>query len=153
MKKVKVIFSISFIFYLLVMLMLMFLDNRGYMWTNLSMFEYIRYSSNLIPFRTISTYIQAIFDGSMNIDVPIKNLSGNLFMFLPMGIYLPFFIRKLHKANLFLISMIVILFVLEVVQLITRRGSFDIDDFILNLIGALMGFGIWKSKVAQKLLR
>lgn len=37
-------------------------------------------------------------------------------------------------------------------NLVTRR-SFDIDDFILNIVGAFIGFGIWKSKVIQKILR
>lgn len=102
-------------------------------------------ASNFIPFKTISTYIQAIFNGSMNAEIPIKNLVGNLFMFLPMGIYLPFFIKKMGKVGIFTISMIVVLFFIEAIQIVTRRGSFDIDDFILNMIGALIGFGIWKT--------
>jgi len=153
-----VIFGISFIFYLLALVMLlfvgvMFVGIRGYIWTDLSLIEYIKSSSNFVPFKTISTYIQAIFDGSMNISIPIKNLVGNLFMFLPMGIFLPFFIVKINKVSIFTISMIILLFFIEAIQLVTRRGSFDIDDFILNTLGALIGFGIWKSKLVQKLLK
>lgn len=88
----------------------------------------------------------------MNIDIPIKNLVGNFILFLPMGIYLPFLTKKMDKTNTFSIFMIILLFIIEVVQLVTRRGSFDIDDFILNMIGALIGFGIWKTKVVQKIL-
>lgn len=159
MKKIiKVIFGISFIFYLLALVMLlfvgvMFVGIRGYIWTDLSLIEYIKSSSNFVPFKTISSYIQAIFDGSMNISIPIKNLVGNLFMFLPMGIFLPFFIVKINKVSIFTISMIILLFFIEVIQLVTRRGSFDIDDFILNTLGALIGFGIWKSNLIQKLLK
>ena len=29
-------------------------------------------------------------------------------------------------------------------QILTRRGSFDVDDFILNMIGAAVGYGVWK---------
>jgi glycopeptide antibiotics resistance protein len=58
----------------------------------------------------------------------------------------------MNKINTFSIFMIILLFIIEVVQLVTRRGSFDIDDFILNMVGALIGFGIWKTKVVQKLL-
>jgi glycopeptide antibiotics resistance protein len=89
----------------------------------------------------------------MNMDIPIKNLAGNLIMFLPMGIYLPYFIKRLNKASGLSITMIILLFVIEVIQLVTRRGSFDIDDFILNLLGALIGFGLWKMKFVQKLLK
>lgn len=159
MKKIiKVFFGISFIFYLLALVLLlfvgvMFVGIRGYIWTDLSLIEYIKSSSNFVPFKTISSYIQSIFDGSMNISIPIKNLVGNLFMFLPMGIFLPFFIVKINKVSIFTISMIILLFFIEAIQLVTRRGSFDIDDFILNTLGALIGFGIWKSKLVQRLLK
>ena len=157
-KGIKVIFGISFIFYILALVMLlfagvMFVGIRGHIWTDLSLIEYIKSSSNFVPFKTISTYVQAIFDGSMNISIPIKNVVGNLFMFLPMGIFLPFFIVKINKVSIFTISMIILLFFIEAIQLVTRRGSFDIDDFILNTLGALIGFGIWKSKLVQRLLK
>lgn len=100
MKKIiKVIFSISFIFYLLALVMLlfvgvMFVGVRGHIWTDLSLIEYISSSSNFVPFKTISTYITAMFDGSLNIAIPIKNLLGNLILFSPMGIYLPYYIKR-----------------------------------------------------------
>ncbi|WP_338088325.1 VanZ family protein [Lysinibacillus composti] len=89
----------------------------------------------------------------MNISIPIKNLFGNLIMFLPMGIYLPYYSKKINKIGRFTFSMIILLFVIEVTQLVTRRGSFDIDDFILNMVGALLGFGIWKTRKVQRLLK
>ncbi|PAC32741.1 VanZ family protein [Caldifermentibacillus hisashii] len=157
-KVVKIIFGISFIFYLLALVMLlfvgvMFVGVRVHIWTDLSLIEYIRTSSNFVPFKTISTYIMAMFDGSLNLGIPIKNLIGNLIMFLPMGIYLPYYIKKINKVGRFTFSMIILLFVIEVTQLVTRRGSFDIDDFILNMVGALIGFGIWKTKIVQRLFK
>ncbi|CEE00686.1 hypothetical protein BT1A1_0838 [Caldibacillus thermoamylovorans] len=157
-KVVKIIFCISFIFYLLALVMLlfigvMFVGVRGHIWTDLSLIEYIRTSSNFVPFKTISTYIMAMFDGSLNLGIPIKNLIGNLIMFLPMEIYLPYYIKKINKVGRFTFSMIILLFVIEVTQLVTRRGSFDIDDFILNMVGALIGFGIWKTKIVQRLFK
>ncbi|WP_163539554.1 VanZ family protein [Gracilibacillus sp. YIM 98692] len=154
MKKViKVAFGISFLFYLFVLVRLLFLQDRGDMWTDLSLLEYIRTSSNFVPLKTISTYFQVIFDGSMNMDIPLKNLVGNLFIFLPMGIYLPFFTHKLNKVSIFTILMIITLFFIEFIQLVTRRGRFDIDDFILNMLGALVGFAIWKTRLVQKIIK
>ncbi|WP_397538154.1 VanZ family protein [Rummeliibacillus pycnus] len=151
---IKIVLSISFIFYLLALVVLLFFGGaRGYIWTDLTLIEYMKRSSNFVPFKTISTYIKAIYRGSMNIDIPIKNLVGNFIMFLPMGIYLPYFIKKLNKVSVFSIAMIILLFVIEVIQLVTKRGSFDIDDFILNMLGSLIGFGVWKMKVVQKLLK
>ncbi|MFS0644392.1 VanZ family protein [Siminovitchia sp. 179-K 8D1 HS] len=152
MKKiVKMIFCISFVFYLFALLIVLFLGSRGASWSDLTMLEYIRYSSNIVPFKTINIYLKAMVDGSMNIDIPVKNLVGNVMLFLPMGIYLPIFFRKTNKAGIFFLSMMTMLLIVEAIQLFTRRGSFDIDDFILNILGALIGFGIMKTTYFQKL--
>lgn len=151
---INIVLTISFIFYLLVLVVLLFFGgSRGHIWTDLTLIEYMKRSSNFVPFKTISTYIKAIYRESMNIDIPIKNLVGNFIMFLPMGIYMPYYIKKINKVSVFLTVMIILLFVIEVIQLVTKRGSFDIDDFILNMLGSLIGFGIWKMKVVQKLLK
>ena len=152
-KLIKIILNISFVFYLIALAVLLFLGSRGFIWSGLTMIEYIKNSSNFVPFKTISTYIKAFFDGSMNIEIPIKNLFGNLLMFLPAGIYLPYYIRKINKISVFIIAMSIVLVVIEVVQVVARRGSFDIDDYILNMLGALIGFGIWKTEFVKKLLR
>jgi glycopeptide antibiotics resistance protein len=145
---IKTVFSISFVFYLIVVFGLLFLRPiRGYIYTDLSFLEYLMSSSNLIPFKTISTYLMGFYNGSMNIDIPIKNLFGNFLLFLPMGIYLPFFTKKVMGYKQLAVSMIPLLFFIEFIQLVTRRGSFDIDDFILNMLGAIIGFRIWKTKV------
>jgi glycopeptide antibiotics resistance protein len=154
MKKIiKMVLSISFMFYLFGLIVLLFLGSRGNVFLDLSLMEYIINSSNFIPFKTISMYIKAVLDGSMNMDIPIKNLVGNFIMFMPMGIYLPYFIKKINTVNLFSVSMIIILLFIEVIQLLSRRGSFDIDDFILNMLGAFIGYGVWKTKIVQKLLK
>ena len=89
MKRVfTAVVSISFMFYLFALVVLLFLGTRGDAWTDLSLIEYIKSSSNFVPFKTISAYVKVIFYGSMNMDIPIKNLAGNLFLFLPMGIFL-----------------------------------------------------------------
>ncbi len=150
-KAIKIILGVSFVFYIFVLVVILFLDFRGY-GSQIPLIEYLKYSSNIIPFKTITTYVNAIFNDSMNIDIPIKNLGGNFILFFPMGIYLPLFIKKINKVSKYSIWMGILLFLVETVQLITRRGSFDIDDFILNMLGALIGYAIWKTKIVQKLL-
>lgn len=154
MKKVfRAMVSISFVFYLFVLVVLLFFGFRGSnIGTELSLIEYIKWNSNIIPFKTITTYVTAIFDGRMNLDIPIKNLIGNTLLFLPMGIYLPYLITKMNRLSVFSLSMVILLFVIEAAQLVTRRGSFDVDDFILNMLGALIGFTIWKMNSIQKLI-
>lgn len=149
----KNMIKLSFILYLIGLFVLMFSGGRGQLFTNLSLIEYIQASSNLVPFETISLYIQAIKDGSLNAGIPVKNLVGNLLLFLPMGIYMPLFIKSTNRIGKFIGFMTVLLFTLELIQLVTRRGSFDIDDFMLNLVGALIGYGMWHTKFVQHFLR
>jgi glycopeptide antibiotics resistance protein len=145
--------KLSVIPYLIVLFVLMFSGGRGQVYTNLSLTEYIQASSNLVPFETIRLYLQSIKDGTLNVGIPIKNLAGNLLLFLPMGIYVPLFIKLASRIRRFIGLMTVLLFTLELIQLVTRRGSFDIDDFMLNLVGALIGYGMWHTKFVQRLLR
>lgn len=146
----KMVFAASFAVYICVLFVLLFIKSRGY-WTGMPLSDYVRVSSNIVPFKTIGAYTDAIRDGSMNIDIPIRNLIGNILAFLPMGIYLPFFFKKLNKGSRYLMFMTLLLVVVEVGQLVTRRGSFDVDDYILNILGALIGYGIWKGAVAPRL--
>ena len=148
-KTIKITIGISFIFYIFALIVVLFLRPRGY-FSGIPFIEYVRYSINIIPFKTISTYVQALLNGNMNIDIPVKNLYGNLILFLPMGIYLPLVTKKMNTLKPYSIFMISFLFCIEIMQLITRRGSFDIDDFILNMFGAFIGFRIWKTEFIQK---
>lgn len=150
-KTIMIIITISFIFYAIILIAILFLRPSRFTW-GLTFFEYLKYSTNIIPLRTVGTYIRAIIDGSMNLNIPIKNLVGNLILFLPMGIYLPYFIKNLSSIKSYSIAIVIILFAVEVIQVTTRRGSFDVDDFILNMLGALIGFAIWKTKFVQIIL-
>lgn len=154
MKFIKIALGFSFIIYLFALAVILFLGNRGFIFQDSTLLEYIKHSTNLVPFSTITLYIQALNDGTMNAATPIRNLLGNLILFLPMGIYLPFFFKRLNKVWSFGLSMAVILFAIEAVQLLTRRGSFDIDDFILNLLGAFIGLAIWRTdKIFKRLMK
>jgi len=144
--------KISMVLYIAVLFLLLFVRHRGSWWMDLTPWEYARMHMNLIPFRTIGGYIKAIFDGSMNLNIPLENLFGNLLMFLPMGCYLPFFIRKIDSLKKYLWRMFPIFFSIEIAQFLTKRGSFDIDDLILNLLGAILGYLFWRSRFVQGIL-
>ncbi|MFD2654733.1 VanZ family protein [Gracilibacillus thailandensis] len=151
-KVIKFTLGICFILYLFVLIILLFFENRGYTGTNLSLIEYIKNTSNFIPFNTIYFYVQAMFNETLNINIIVRNIIGNIIAFMPMGVFLPLFIRKLNSVTRFTVSMIVIILSIETLQALTRRGSFDIDDLILNVFGALLVFTIWRSNIVQKLV-
>jgi glycopeptide antibiotics resistance protein len=139
----RILLAASFACYSLVLAYLLFVMHGGYS-TDLTLWEYIRYNTNLVPFKSIILYIRALSDHSMNMDTPVRNLLGNLLMLLPMGLYLPGFFKRLRKLGAFCICMAALIFVIEAAELLLRRGSFDIDDFILNMAGALIGFAVWR---------
>lgn len=140
----------SFAIYVLLLIYILFINFRAHFGEELSLADYIKYCSNLMPFRSIVLYIEALFTGSMNIETPIQNLFGNLLIFLPMGLYLPYFFKRLQRFQRYAICMAAVLIGVEAIQILLRVGSFDIDDVILNIAGACAGFAVFK--LAQKIV-
>lgn len=147
MKKAwKIIIGITFVIYCYAVLHLVFLS-RVYMlrygWGRNTILEYLSFQSNFVPFRTIGEYIGALQNGSMNRSIPIQNLLGNFLLFLPMGVYLPFLFAKMRSFRRTIFTVLGVLIGIELLQMLTRLGSFDIDDLILNLAGAMLGYGLY----------
>jgi len=95
------------------------------------------YMYNLTPFSTIKHFIQI---DKFNTETWIINLIGNIGVFVPFRILIPLVFRtRLLKT---LIIALLGLFILETTQLITMKGSFDVDDFILNISGVIVGYVI-----------
>ena len=91
---------------------------------------------NLIPFRNIGVQISHITQWWA-----LKNLLGNLLPFIPFGFLLPIAYPRIKAFfKVFLVGMFAVLFI-EIFQYMTRLGSFDIDDIILNMVGVLSGYG------------
>jgi glycopeptide antibiotics resistance protein len=93
---------------------------------------------NLIPFETISRYLHG---NHFNPEIRIINLAGNVAVFLPFGMLLPLVFggKRMRSYGIFLAG----LFVLETLQLVTRRGSFDVDVFLLNSAGFFVGYTVY----------
>ncbi|SHI26521.1 VanZ family protein [Desulfosporosinus lacus] len=75
-----------------------------------------------------------------NIDVWFFNLFGNVLAFMPMGFLLPLIFNKLNSAKAIVITTFITSFVLEGIQLISKLGTADIDDVILNILGGFLGY-------------
>lgn len=69
----------------------------------------------------------------------IREIFLNMCMLVPMGILLPAFFNRLKY--LCVISVLFPAFI-EIVQLLSKRGLFETDDIISNLIGFWIGWGI-----------
>lgn len=74
----------------------------------------------------------------------IINLGGNVFMFLPLGFFLPQVWGALQKLWKTLLSAALIMTAVEIAQVLTLRGNCDIDDLMLNLLGTAIGYGLFR---------
>ena len=71
------------------------------------------------------------------------NLAGNVIGFLPFGFFLPILSRRLRNGVLVTMSGFGLSLLVESIQLIFKVGCFDVDDMILNTLGAALGYGIY----------
>ena len=98
-------------------------------------------SVNLIPFITISEYFQSVLSG--NKIIGISNILGNLILFFPLGYISALLFPKMRKLTRILILAFVFSLFIEVFQYIFARGSTDIDDVILNILGGAVGYWVY----------
>lgn len=145
-----------FTIYCLLLITILFLNNEYRMggFQNISTFSKEHFeTSNIIPFATIIGYISGMISNDINTGIVIINLVTNLLLFAPMGFFIPMLFQdKIKNTKQFLIIIIILTFLVEIIQFITYRGSTDIDDIILNTIGASIVYMLMKTKAVKKLL-
>lgn len=92
-------------------------------------------SSNFIPFKEMFRY-------NFGSNLFIKNVLGNIIMFVPYGFFVSYYLDLKKPLSAFFLILLVSASI-ETTQLLIGR-VFDIDDIILNIIGGMLGFGIYK---------
>lgn len=137
----RVVMTGLFIIYVLFVVRTLFLDNRMLNGYYLQGYDY-----NLIPFKTIATYITRY--EHYNFNIWFNNLLGNIILFIPLGLSTPYFSSKIRYLKHFLLLILMVTVILEVLQMLLHVGSFDIDDVILNSLGGIIGFIIYKACLA-----
>lgn len=99
-------------------------------------------SINLIPFKTV---IQDLVNSRrMGYMSAISNTFGNIIIFIPFGYFIPSLNEKYSKLSNMLISTACFSLFFEISQYILGVGSSDIDDIILNTIGGITGYVLYK---------
>ena len=71
--------------------------------------------------------------------VAYANLFGNVLIFVPFGFFMPMASRY-RSFFLTLFYSFGVSFFVECFQLVTRVGSFDVDDMLLNTLGGVIGY-------------
>ena len=95
------------------------------------------YRYNLELFKEIRRFIT--YREQLGMFVVAANLLGNILIFVPYGFFVSMAGRRRGFFKTFFFSMFLSLAV-ETVQLITRVGSFDVDDILLNTVGGVLGY-------------
>lgn len=72
------------------------------------------------------------------------NIAGNVALFVPFGAFLPALWPRLQRAWKAIPVGILPIMLIEICQLFTLRGRCDVDDLLLNAIGILFGYGMWR---------
>ncbi len=131
-KRIRLAGKILFVLYLFFLLyFLIFSDWYG----RTGIGEEYRY--NLILFKEIRRFVE--YRETLGLFEVFTNLFGNILIFLPYGFFISvasscrgFFMTLFYSFGLSL--------GVEIFQFLTRVGSFDVDDLLLNTIGGLLGY-------------
>lgn len=96
------------------------------------------YRYNLVPFVEIRRFWK--YRKQLGIFALATNIFGNVLGFIPFGFILPVICRRMQNGFLIVLSGLTLSLCVEVIQLISMVGCFDVDDLILNTLGAAIGY-------------
>lgn len=97
------------------------------------------YRYNLQLFREIRRFWT--YREKLGMAAVLTNLGGNIVCFMPFGFFLPnmYAVFRRHGSLVILFGFFLTCGV-ELLQLVTRVGAFDVDDIFLNTCGAILGY-------------
>jgi len=101
-------------------------------------------SANLVPFKTIMAYVR----GERGLLSAFINLVGNVVVMMPIGFIFPVIYPGMNWKKSLIVAFLAG-FIIESLQQILQVGIFDIDDVILNGVGVMLGYGVYRI-VARK---
>ena len=96
---------------------------------------------NLILLKRSSRYFK--YYNVLGFPLFMINIVGNIVAFAPFGFFLPVISRRSKKWYNTVTFGFTWSLILETLQLISKVGSFDVDDLFLNTLGAAFGFGCY----------
>ncbi len=112
-----------------------------FLWYILILFQVVTFqdvswsTSNFTPFKEIFRY-------EIGDRLFYKNVVGNFMMFVPFGFFVSYYLKFKKIYEILLMSLIAST-TIEYIQLVIGR-VFDVDDIILNLGGALIGYIVYR---------
>lgn len=135
-KKLRAVSTVLFVLYLILLFYVLFFSEQY------GRIDEREYSYNLTLFKEIKrfwTYREQL--GSMTM---FLNIYGNVLCFVPFGAILPILNRRTRHFVVLLVLSFELCLMVECVQLITKVGTFDVDDLLLNTLGGILGYLVFK---------
>ena len=149
----KKLLRAGFLLYGALMLWLLF-DRSGT--TGEPYWQQVADNLNLNPFHTIGNYWDILLQRehylekwdaavyAFQVRHAVINLAGNVVMFVPLGFFLPAVWKKCRGFFRTLFCAAGMIAAVEIAQLFSLRGSCDVDDLILNLVGVAVGYALFR---------
>lgn len=96
---------------------------------------------NFVPLETVGRFVKSMLHPKSGeaLFEAVKNLGGNVILFVPFGFLIPAVFKKCEKPLHSVLFGAACMVAVEFLQLFTLLGKCDIDDVILNVIGILLG--------------
>ena len=134
------IFRIGFACYIVLMLWLLFIRHRGIPVENY--WAQLPERLNLVPFSSIGSMLRALWHNPYPnvLWTVVYNIGGNICMFVPLGFFLRILFPSCRRFWRCMAAVAVIMSVVELCQLFTLRGFCEVDDVMLNVLGAAVGW-------------
>ena len=96
---------------------------------------------NLVPFDTITTYLTRLSENSINTDIVMRGIFGNILLTLPLGAFAAMYAALREKSGkIFLALSLAFIAATELLQFALRIGQFDIDTIMLRSVGVIIGY-------------
>ena len=136
--------AVFFVYLLLAVRLLIFkypvevLAETAALWQKETVLEGL-HTANFTLFKTIRMYIR--YSDRLN---SFENLAGNVAVFVPFGMLLPWMGRKYSGFFIMLCNAFLFTAGIELFQLLSGFGAFDVDDILLNCAGAALGWMAWQ---------
>ena len=142
----EIILFIFFVYFLFLLLLTIFKGGRIEFSNQFNSFMYREHGLlgiiNVVPIKeTINTFMQSE-TGMRN---SLRNLIGNILVFMPLGFFIPLLFDKFNNLKKVLKVGCLSSLAIELSQLFVGSNVCDIDDVIYNTLGALAGFICYKT--------
>lgn len=148
-RRLNILSIILFCIYILLLIWIVLFKCNIYLSITNGYFEFKtltlkeRFEYYLIPF------IDYFNNDSTQTFIKFKDGILNVFVFIPLGLYLSFFMKN-NKFIKVIIYTFLISLLFEIIQLFSLLGSFQTEDLILNLVSGLLGYIIYKIIYKEK---